>query len=925
MSSILSGIGIASGLDIAGIIQQLLAAEGQRRTPLQTRIAQIAQTRAALQQTSSLLLSLRSTATALAAPSTLSASTLNISAPTSLAATITNPSSVAFGTTSLLIRSLASASRVTSSSLGSTSTPLGIDGITLRFGGGQLVDDRPLALLNGGLGVPPGRIRITDRAGKQATIDLRDALTIDDVTRAINDAEGLAVEARLRSDGRGIELIATAAGGSTLKVQEFGGGTTAAALGVLGSDSDGDGTMVGSTIAQLGAQTPLSSLGGGVPITDGAPDFMITVGAKTVPVDLGAHPSGAPPRAATLGEALARIDAALASAGVANDVSITIAPTGDRLRVTALGSETITITLPSGVASSDGGVIAALGLPSMVLPADHPSAPPAPPGSGNSVDGDRILFGMHDVALARLDGGIGLDLTGDLTITDRAGRTATALNLGEVDSVQMLLDRINTAVAATPGMKVEVSFDASGTRLRVVDLASGSGALAVSGAAAAALGFSPVSMPDATSGVLQSRDLARATIGRGTPLASLTGGSNTSGVFTIKTASGASVAIAVTAGMTVADLSHAVAESGVPAALRINALGDALEIIDESGATGTLTVTDTSGGVASALRLTGTSTNGRIDGTRTVKLDLNGTESATQIAAMLDALAGVDAQVIENDPDGPFLMVTASATGLRNGISMSLDGADLGWTSVTAARDARVLMAPESNSGGLVTSESNSIGGVLPGITLELLAASDEIISLTSSPSVAPIASSVKSFAAALASALAQLRSSTAVDVETGTRGSLYGNATAARARDALRSLVSSTFGPDGRRLSSLGISISNDGSVTVDEAKLSAAFAADADGVRETLAGAGGLAPRIESLLAAFVDPTQGTFNADDARLERITSNTNARIDRIDQALLRRRDILLARFTAMETTIERLRWQQSTLQSLISGLGSSS
>ena len=65
--------------------------------------------------------------------------------------------------------------------------------------------------------------------------------------------------------------------------------------------------------------------------------------------------------------------------------------------------------------------------------------------------------------------------------------------------------------------------------------------------------------------------------------------------------------------------------------------------------------------------------------------------------------------------------------------------------------------------------------------------------------------------------------------------------------------------------------------------------------------------------------------IDGDDARLERVAGNASARIDRIDQAIERRRTVLLARFAAMESTIERLRWQQSTLLSIMGSLGSRS
>ena len=49
--------------------------------------------------------------------------------------------------------------------------------------------------LNGGAGVQRGKIRITDRSGAVATIDLSFARTVDDVLQAINSNEDISVTA----------------------------------------------------------------------------------------------------------------------------------------------------------------------------------------------------------------------------------------------------------------------------------------------------------------------------------------------------------------------------------------------------------------------------------------------------------------------------------------------------------------------------------------------------------------------------------------------------------------------------------------------------------------------------------------------------------------------------------------------------------
>lgn len=915
-----SGVGIASGLDLASLINSLLAADAQRRVPLETRIATIAQTRAALQQSRSLLLGLRGAASALALPSTLSAKSVTSTNPNSLLATVlggANPP--ASGMTSLLVRSLAHASRIASSALSLGGSALGATGGVLRFGTGRLVDDRPLALLRGGDGIPRGRIRIRDGDGDQAIVDLRAALSIDDVLREINGHASLDVEARLRPDGRGLELVDLSGGTGTLTIEEWGGGSTAAALGVLGVDGDGDGVVVGATISHLGAATPLWSLRGGVPIGEGEPDFVIVANGIEIPVSLAAGAGGVPPRAATLGQALDRIEDAIGSAGLGGELAVTIAPDGDRLRVSWSGVGEVSFLPAPGATPKTPSAIAALGLPASALTGSGDGAAPA------LADGARLDFGLHDVGLDRLDGGAGLQLSGSLTITDRSGVVAVVDDLASVDSIESLMARLRAAIDATPGMQVEVSLDADGSRIRIVDQGGGTGALSVTGAAAGQLGFAALAngWTGASSGaVAQSRDLRRADIGWGTPLDRVAGAS-VEGTIKITTAAGASAIIAVKPGMTVADLRRAVESSGLPISLGINGFGDAIEIVDLTGAPGTLVAADESGNAAASLGIAGSSSSGRLDGTRTIELALDGTESAADLAALLESLDGVDAEFTADGSGTGTLIVTASKTGIRHSVVLSLDGVDLGFASLVSASDARVILSPEAGPGTLVTSDTNVITSAIPGLSLQLLALSDDAVTVTVSPSFEPLIGAVSAFASALATAVANIRSATAVDVDAGTRGALYGNSTASRAREALRALVGRTFGPDGTRLSALGITVGADGAVLFDESVLASALESDPDAVRAMLAEEGGVAERFETLLGALVDPSSGAFDGDDERLARLSASALARIDRIDAAIERKRALLVARFGAMEATIERLRWQQSVLQSLVSSLGS--
>lgn len=112
--------------------------------------------------------------------------------------------------------------------------------------------------LNDGAGVPSGSISITDRSGNTAVVDLTSAETLQDVLDAINYATGIDVTASVNRAGTGIVIQDNTAGAGTFSISEVNGGTTASALGILGStvSSKISGSAIGDgeflSLGQLG-------------------------------------------------------------------------------------------------------------------------------------------------------------------------------------------------------------------------------------------------------------------------------------------------------------------------------------------------------------------------------------------------------------------------------------------------------------------------------------------------------------------------------------------------------------------------------------------------------------------------------------------------------------------------------------------------
>ncbi|EKD83411.1 MAG: hypothetical protein ACD_39C00696G0001 [uncultured bacterium] len=112
-------------------------------------------------------------------------------------------------------------------------------------------------------GVNLGYIRITDKAGRFAAIDLRGSQTIDDVLGKINNpANGIYVEARISADGKGIEIIDKNNGApGKLEIIDIDS-TSASDLGISGRTVDT--ILIGKDVdPAMTLTTPISALNGG--------------------------------------------------------------------------------------------------------------------------------------------------------------------------------------------------------------------------------------------------------------------------------------------------------------------------------------------------------------------------------------------------------------------------------------------------------------------------------------------------------------------------------------------------------------------------------------------------------------------------------------------------------------------------------------
>lgn len=257
MGRINSSVGLISGIPINDLVDQLIALSARPRDNLQKLNDKRQAQQLSLSAVSTQLIGLQLTVRKLQATALFDTRTAASGNPNALS--VTTRGKPALGNFQFTPLQTVKAQKLLSSGLVSRTDPLSAG--TVSFGFGGFVDgDASLDVLNSGAGVSRGQIRITDRSGTSAVVDLTNARTVDDVQAAVAKTT---VRVRVETSNDAFRLVDTS--GSTagnLKVEEVGGGITAASLGLAGVNVAADSTD-GQRVFRLFNALTLEQLNGG--------------------------------------------------------------------------------------------------------------------------------------------------------------------------------------------------------------------------------------------------------------------------------------------------------------------------------------------------------------------------------------------------------------------------------------------------------------------------------------------------------------------------------------------------------------------------------------------------------------------------------------------------------------------------------------
>ncbi|MCX7935813.1 MAG: hypothetical protein N3A66_11220, partial [Planctomycetota bacterium] len=212
--------GLISGLDTSNIIKQLMTIERRPLTMLETRIKEHQLKLQAYKAVNTVLQDFYSAAKAVSKSDLWSAYSVSSSEEAVLSAAVTADAEV--GSYSFRVARLAQTAQYVSGGFATRDkTPVAPAGGEIRIDSGRSRVNlgTKVADLNGGRGIYRGAIRITDKSGASAVIDLSGAETVQDIIDAINSAEGVRVRASLKVDAA-TQTVA----GDALTITDLSGG-----------------------------------------------------------------------------------------------------------------------------------------------------------------------------------------------------------------------------------------------------------------------------------------------------------------------------------------------------------------------------------------------------------------------------------------------------------------------------------------------------------------------------------------------------------------------------------------------------------------------------------------------------------------------------------------------------------------------------
>jgi flagellar hook-associated protein 2 len=289
--------------------------------------------------------------------------------------------------------------------------------------------------------------------------------------------------------------------------------------------------------------------------------------------------------------------------------------------------------------------------------------------------------------------------------------------------------------------------------------------------------------------------------------------------------------------------------------------------------------------------------------------DTAGKSLGLTATATTDSSGNTNLTIVSTDGSTAFTIDQPSATSGSLGFTQSVVGVNASLTV----------------DGVPIDSASNKVTGAISGVTLTLLGASSTAkVNLTVASDESAASTAINQFVTDYNTAMGLLN--TQFTVSNGSQGVLASDPTVRSLQSALQSTLSYTYTPTSgttavSSLYSLGITVGNDGTLSVDSSKLDSALANNATDVQSFFQGTSlnGFAASFNTSMKLFTDSSSGAFKVDLSSISTEYSDLATKITDYESGYIASQTtILTAMYTKAENALESLSSTMDQINALL-------
>jgi flagellar hook-associated protein 2 len=279
---------------------------------------------------------------------------------------------------------------------------------------------------------------------------------------------------------------------------------------------------------------------------------------------------------------------------------------------------------------------------------------------------------------------------------------------------------------------------------------------------------------------------------------------------------------------------------------------------------------------------------------------------------------GVTASVI-NDASGSRLALVSNTPGAPGTVTIANNTTGLTFTQAASGSNASLTV-----DGVPIDSTSNTVSGVIPGVTLNLTGASaGESVSLTISPDASQATTTINQFVSAWNKVIQDINTQFSVSSDGTGGGPLESDNTLRNIQNQLLGAVTYSISGNGGlvNLSSIGVNMNTDGTLSVDSGTLSNVISNNFSNVQSLLQGTSSVGTFLANALTQITDPTTGSVTLDLQGMSQTNQDLTQQISAMQASLTTQEQNLTAQYAQMQTTLQEMPLLQSQMTQQLAAL----